>query len=102
VRRVVTVAVNMLSCFIDDPLWYDIDDKNCITAGMLDAFYHGVFLFKSLATDGHEDVFVPTAIEMMTQQYVSHVDWWFRCAAMLAISWIAESNIKGGVCMHIQ
>ncbi|XP_039687991.1 uncharacterized protein [Medicago truncatula] len=95
VRRVVTVAVNMLSCVIDDPLWYDVDDKNCITAGMLDAFYLGVFLFKSLTTDGHEDVFVPTAIEMMTMQYVSHVYWWFRCAAMLAISWIAESNIKG-------
>jgi len=101
VRRVVTVAMNMLSCVIDDPLWYDVDDKNCYNAGMLDAFFHGAFLFKSLNRDGNGDVFVPTAIEMMTNQYVSHVDWWFRFAAMLAISWISERNIKGRVCMHI-
>ncbi|MCI83079.1 importin-like protein, partial [Trifolium medium] len=32
---------------------------------------------------------------MMTKKYASHIDWQFRYAAMLAIGWIAERNIKG-------
>lgn len=101
VRRVLAVAVNFLSCVDDDPLWYDVDNKDCDDAGMTDPFYHGVFLFDSLSLDGDEVVFVPTAIEMITMQYASHIDWRLRHAAMLAIGWIIERNFNG-VCMYIE
>ncbi|KAI5407286.1 hypothetical protein KIW84_053512 [Lathyrus oleraceus] len=95
VRRVLAVAVNFLSCVDDDPLWYDVDNKDCDDTGMTDPFYHGVFLFDSLSLDGDEVVFVPTAIEMITMQYASHIDWRLRHAAMLAIGWIIERNFNG-------
>ncbi|MCH84857.1 importin beta, partial [Trifolium medium] len=74
VRRVVAVAMNMLSCVVDDPLWYDVDYQYCMNAGMTDAFNLGVCLFNALTLDGNEH---------------------FRYAAMLAIGWIAQRNIRG-------
>ncbi|CAK8566680.1 unnamed protein product [Lathyrus sativus] len=100
VRRVLVVAVNFLSCVDDDPLWYDVDNKDCDDAGMTDPFYHGVFLFDSLSLDGDEGVFVPTAIEMITMQYASHIDWRLRHAAMLAIGWIIERNMNGDMVQY--
>ncbi|XP_039687317.1 importin subunit beta-3 isoform X3 [Medicago truncatula] len=94
VKRVFAVAMKMLSCVIDDPLWYDVDDKNCTEAGFSDAFHRGQFLFNFLSLDGDEYVFVPTAIGMITTKYASNVDWRLRHAAMLAIASIAEKNLN--------
>jgi len=94
VKRVFAVAMNMLSCVVDDPLWYDVDDKNCTEAGFSDAFYRGQFLFNCLSLDGDKNVFVPTAIGMITTKYASNVDWRLRNAAMLAIASIAEKNLN--------
>ncbi|XP_058752324.1 uncharacterized protein LOC131625486 [Vicia villosa] len=95
VRRVLSVSLNFLSCVDDDPLWYDVDNKDFNDDGITDPFYHGVFLFDLLSLDGDGGVFIPTAMEMITMQYASHIDWRFRHTAMLAIGWIVERNING-------
>ncbi|PNX73072.1 ran-binding protein, partial [Trifolium pratense] len=94
-KRVLVVAMNMLSCVVDDPLWYDVDYEYSVNVGLTDAFYLGIFLFNSLSLDGDEGVFVPTAIEIITVKYASKIDWQLRHAALLAIGWIAERNFKG-------
>lgn len=71
-----------------------MDDKNCTEAGFSDAFYRGQFLFNCLSLDGDKNVFVPTAIGMITTKYASNVDWRLRHAAMLAIASIAEKNLN--------
>ncbi|MCI26148.1 importin-5, partial [Trifolium medium] len=83
-KRVLVVAMNMLSCVVDDPLWYDVDYEYSMNVGLTDAFYLGVFLFNSLSSDGDEGVFVPTAIEIITVKYASKIDWQLRHAALLA------------------
>ncbi|KAL5076923.1 hypothetical protein RYX36_015907 [Vicia faba] len=100
VKRVLAIALNFLSCVDDDPLWYDVDNKDCDDAGLTDPFYHGIFLFDSLSLDGEEGVFVPTAMELITTQYASHFEWRHRHAAMLAIGWIIERNINGDMVQY--
>ncbi|XP_050880054.1 uncharacterized protein LOC127083762 [Lathyrus oleraceus] len=99
-KRVLVVAMNMMSRVVDDPLWYDVDYRHFINVGMTDAFYRGSFLFNSLALDGDEGVFIPTAIETITIKYASDIDWRLRHAAMLAIGRIAEKNIKGDLIQY--
>jgi len=99
-KRVLVVAMNMLLCIVDDPLWYDVDYEYRLTAGMTDAYYRGVFLCNGLCFEGGEGVFVPMAIEMITMNYASNLDWKLRHAAMFAISWITEINFKG-VCIYM-
>jgi len=99
VKRVFAVAMKMMSCVVDNPLWYDVDDKNCTDAGFTDAFYHGQFLFNCLCLDGDENMFVPTAIGMITTKYASNVDWRLRHAAMLSIASMADKNLNERVCI---
>ncbi|WJX36975.1 hypothetical protein P8452_24799 [Trifolium repens] len=94
-KRVLVVAMNMLSCVVDDPLWYNVDYEYFMNVGLTDAFDLGISLYSSLSSDGNEDVFVPTAIEIITVKYASKIDWKLRHAALLAIRWIAERNLKG-------
>jgi len=99
-KRVLAVTVNMLSCIVDDPLWYDVDNEHRLTVGMTDAYYCGVFLCNALCFDGDQGVFVPMAIEMITMNYASNIDWKLRHAAIFTIGWIAEINFKG-VCIYM-
>ncbi|AES70924.2 importin-like protein [Medicago truncatula] len=99
-KRVLVVAINMLSCIVDDPLWYDVDHENRLTAGMADAYYRGVFLCNALCFDGDQGVFVPMAIETITMNYASNLDWKLRHAAIFTIGWIAEINFKGDMIQY--
>ncbi|CAL5203234.1 unnamed protein product [Lathyrus oleraceus] len=94
VRRIFAVAMNMFSYVIDDPLWYDVDSRDCKDAGLTESFHRGQFLLDCLSIDGNERVFVPTAIGMITMKYLPSIDWQLRHAAMLAFATIAQNNFK--------
>ncbi|CAJ2640671.1 unnamed protein product [Trifolium pratense] len=100
-RRVISVAMDMMSCVVDDPVWYDIDNKICEYAGLTENYNRGKFLLNLLSCDGNECVFVPVAIEMMENKYAIHCDWQIRYAAMLTIAAIAERNFKGDMILYI-
>ncbi|XP_058752345.1 uncharacterized protein LOC131625511 [Vicia villosa] len=94
VRRIFEVAMNMFSYVIDDPLWYDVDCKDCKGAGLTESYNRGQFLLDCLSIDGNESVFVPTAIGMITMKYLPSIDWQRRHAAMMAFATIAQNNFK--------
>ncbi|CAK8566679.1 unnamed protein product [Lathyrus sativus] len=94
VRRIFTVVMNMFSYVIDDPLWYDVDNKSCKDAGLTESFKRGQFLLDCLCIDGNESVFVPTVIGMITMKYLPSIDWQLRHAAMMAFATVAQNNFK--------
>lgn len=100
VKRVFSVIIAMMSHVVDDPVWYDVDDKNCKDVRMIEDYNRGKFLLNLLSFDGDERVFVPIAIEMIESKYAVHSDWRVRYAAMLAIDAIADKNFKG-VCVYM-
>lgn len=97
-KRTLEVSMIMMTYVVEHDLWYEVDNKDCVRAGMTDAFSLGSFLFNCLSLDSDENVFVPMAIEMITMKYASDIDWRLRNAAMFAIGWIANKNFKG-VCI---
>ncbi|WJX31050.1 hypothetical protein P8452_19527 [Trifolium repens] len=99
-RRVVAVSLNMMACIVDDPLWVDVDNDDCRSAGFTENFSLGQFLLNCLCLDGVDRVFVPTAIDMITTTYASHMLWRLRHSAMLAIASIAEKNFNGMGMIH--
>jgi len=100
VERVFSVIMDMMSHVVDDPVWYDVDDKNCKDVGLIEDYNRGKFLLNLLSFDGDERVFVPVAIKMIESKYAVHSDWRVRYAAMLAIDAIADKNFKG-VCIYM-
>jgi hypothetical protein len=98
-RRVVAVALNMMACIVDDPLWVDVDNDDCRSAGFTENFSLGQFLLNCLCLDGVDRVFIPTAIDMITTTYASNMLWPLRHSAMLAIASIVEKNFNGMVCI---
>jgi len=100
VERLFSVIMDMMSCVVDDPVWYDVDDKNCKDVGLIEDYNRGKFLLNLLSFDGDERVFVPIAIEKIESKYAVHSDWRVRYAAMLAIDAIADKNFKG-VCIYM-
>ncbi|XP_024634685.2 importin subunit beta-3 [Medicago truncatula] len=101
VKRVFSVIIDMMSHVVDDPVWYDVDDKNCKDVGLIEDYNRGKFLLNLLSFDGDERVFVPIAIEMIESKYAVHSDWRVRYAAMLAIDAIADKNFKGEMISYI-
>ncbi|GAU22438.1 hypothetical protein TSUD_123260 [Trifolium subterraneum] len=101
IRRVISVAMDMMSCVVDDPVWYDVDNKICEDAGLTENFNRGKYLLNLLSFDGDERVFVPVAIQMLERKYAIHGDWRVRYAAMLTIAAIAERNFKGDMIKYI-
>lgn len=95
VKRVITVAMSMMSCIVEDPVWYDIDSKDCEDAGLTENFRCGHCFLNSLSSYGDERVFVPIAMEMIGMKYVCHDDWNVRYATMLTIAAIAEKHFQG-------
>ncbi|KAK2386407.1 importin-5 [Trifolium repens] len=99
-RRVVAVALNMMACIVDDPLWVDVDNDDCRSAGFTENFSLGQFLLNCLCLDGVDRVFIPTAIDMITTTYASNMLWPLRHSAMLAIASIVEKNFNGMGMIH--
>ncbi|WJX36971.1 hypothetical protein P8452_24796 [Trifolium repens] len=99
-RRVVAVALNMMACIVDDPLWVDVDNDDCRSAGFTENFNLGQFLLNCLCLDGVDRVFIPTAIDMITTTYASNMLWPLRHSAMLAIASIVEKNFNGMGMIH--
>lgn len=95
IKRVVAVALDMMSYIVEAPLWYEVDNKDCVDAGMTEAFDRGKFLLNWLSFQGNEDVVIPTIIEMIRMRYSTHIDWRVRHAAMLAIGTVGGGVFEG-------
>ncbi|CAJ2640681.1 unnamed protein product [Trifolium pratense] len=99
-RRVVEVAINMMACIVEDPLWFDVDNDDCKSAGFTENFNLGQYLLNCLCLDGVDRVFVPTAIDIIRTKFASDMLWRLRHAAMFAIASIAEKNFNGMGMIH--
>ncbi|XP_073226003.1 uncharacterized protein [Cicer arietinum] len=100
-KRVICVAMDMMACVVDDPVWYEIDRKNCEAAGLTESFNRGKFLINMLTFDGDETVFFPFAVKMIERKYGSDSDWRVRHAAMFAMAAIAHKHFKGDMSQHL-
>ncbi|KAK7289774.1 hypothetical protein RIF29_03703 [Crotalaria pallida] len=91
-QRIITVSMDMLLCIEDDPLWFEINKRESICAGLSRSFKLGKFLLNwlSMAADG--GLVIPMAIEFLKTTYATSEDWRKRHARMIAIAGFADGQ----------
>ncbi|KAK7272808.1 hypothetical protein RIF29_13848 [Crotalaria pallida] len=84
-KRILKVSMDMLSCIEDHPHWFEINEKESISAGLSPSFKLGKFLLNWLSIKSNGGLVVPMAIEFLKTTYAASEDWRKRHARMIAI-----------------
>ncbi|KAE9598844.1 hypothetical protein Lalb_Chr15g0085311 [Lupinus albus] len=89
-QRAVKVSMDMLLCIEDDPIWFEFDEEETLSAGLSESFELGKFLLNCLFCQGDGSIVVPITFELLKTTYAASKDWRKQHAEMIVISALAD------------
>ncbi|OIW14131.1 hypothetical protein TanjilG_21271 [Lupinus angustifolius] len=89
-QRVLKVSMDMLLCIEDDPIWFEFNEEESISAGLSESFTLGKFLLNLLFCQGDGSIVVSIAFELLKTTCAASKDWRKHHAEMIVISALAD------------
>ncbi|CAL0334794.1 unnamed protein product [Lupinus luteus] len=88
--RVLRVSMDMLLCIEDDPIWFELDEEESISAGLSKSFELGKFLINLLFCQCDRGIVVPIAFALLQTTHAASKDWREHHAEMVVIAALAD------------
>ncbi|KAJ7964440.1 importin-5-like [Quillaja saponaria] len=91
IRRIISILMDMIACFEDDPVWYNMEtDQEDNNSGLSKSYYTGVCLLDRISFNGKENIVVSIAFKLMSE-YLASDNWKKRYSGVKTLDVIEDS-----------